>query len=474
MKIIQFTAENIKKLVAVQITPDGNMVQITGKNGQGKTSVLDSIFWALAGTDAIQKQPIRKGADKAKIELKLGSGKTVELIVERTFTEKASYLTVKTADGAKYPSPQRMLDDLLGALTFDPLDFMRRDGKEQFEVLKGLVDLGIDLEELAKADKFDRERRTEVGREAKAKRAQAQGINVPDGTPDELVDEKALLDALAGASQHNADIERRKANREQAVRDIAAAQELATSTAASLPSTIRDLESARDKVIIDLQEQIERLNRKIHDANDEAAEKIEKARAASAAAVKEAEAKAADLQTKLDNAPALPEPIDIAAARQAVESAQATNVAVVAKTRRAKIEAEAKALDDEWEALTKALEARATQRSDALSAAKMPVEGLGFGDGIVTMNGLPLEQASDAEQLMISTAIAAAINPKLRVIRIRDGSLLDDDAMKRLAAFADERDMQVWVERVDSSGTVGIVMEDGHIKGAQPALEAAE
>ena len=33
MKIIQLKAENIKRLIDVDITPAGNLVQITGKNG---------------------------------------------------------------------------------------------------------------------------------------------------------------------------------------------------------------------------------------------------------------------------------------------------------------------------------------------------------------------------------------------------------------------------------------------------------
>ncbi|AHB50058.1 hypothetical protein W911_06825 [Hyphomicrobium nitrativorans NL23] len=40
MKIIGLTAENIKRLVAVEIEPTGAVVQITGKNGNGKTSAL--------------------------------------------------------------------------------------------------------------------------------------------------------------------------------------------------------------------------------------------------------------------------------------------------------------------------------------------------------------------------------------------------------------------------------------------------
>jgi len=94
----------------------------------------------------------------------------------------------------------------------------------------------------------------------------------------------------------------------------------------------------------------------------------------------------------------------------------------------------------------------------------MPVDGLGFGDGIVTLNDLPFEQASDAERLRVSIAIAMATNPKLRVIRIRDGSLLDEDSMKMIAEMAKDGDFQYWIERVDSTGTVGIVLEDGEVK----------
>ena len=77
MRIISLQAENLKRLVAVNIQPDGNVVEITGKNGAGKTSVLDAIYWALAGKDGIQSTPIRKGEDHAVIKLDLGELKVV-------------------------------------------------------------------------------------------------------------------------------------------------------------------------------------------------------------------------------------------------------------------------------------------------------------------------------------------------------------------------------------------------------------
>ena len=94
----------------------------------------------------------------------------------------------------------------------------------------------------------------------------------------------------------------------------------------------------------------------------------------------------------------------------------------------------------------------------------MPVKGLSFGEGEVVFNGLPLNQASDAEQLRVSIAIAMAANPKLRVLRIRDGSLLDERSLAAVATMADTQDYQIWIERVDSSGKVGVHMEDGEVK----------
>jgi hypothetical protein len=131
----------------------------------------------------------------------------------------------------------------------------------------------------------------------------------------------------------------------------------------------------------------------------------------------------------------------------------------------------AKRYEDEAKALTEAIDARDQAKRAAIAAAKMPVPGLDFGDGVVLLAGVPFDQASDAERLRASVAIAMAANPKLRVIRIRDGSLLDEDAMKVLEQIAIERDFQVWIERVDSSGQVGFVLEDGHVRDAAAAGE---
>ena len=84
MKIIKLEASNVMRLNAVEITPKGDVVILGGKNGAGKSSVLESILLALGGRKSKIKEPLKKGKDKGKVVLELdGTG----LIVTRTFTK---------------------------------------------------------------------------------------------------------------------------------------------------------------------------------------------------------------------------------------------------------------------------------------------------------------------------------------------------------------------------------------------------
>lgn len=455
MKIIQLTAENVKKLKVVDITPQGPLVQVTSrKNGQGKTSVLDSIWWALGGEKNIQDVPIRKGAENGRIRLNLG-----DLIVERRFLASGSSpITVRNAAGAApgtpdkklpaYGSPQDILNALIGRLSFDPLAFARMKPKEQYEALKSIAELDVDLEALKAQNDADFKRRTDINRDAKAKRAQAAAYVIPADTPAQRIDETEILNNIQAAGEHNASIETRKARREQAQRD-ANDKKAEGVRLRNRSAQMREQTAAR---IADLQRQIERLK-----VDGEAAAKELDEQASATLAV------SGDLEKKIDEAPALPAPIVVTELRAELDAAKVTNANVARREQRDRTAAEAEALEKQADELTERMKAREQQKVDAIKAAKMPVNGLGFGDGFVTYNGLPFDQSSDAEQLRVSAEIAMNENPKLRVIRIRDGSLLDDDNLAILAKMAADRDYQIWVEQVDRSGKIGIVMEDGEV-----------
>ncbi|MFY9293290.1 MAG: AAA family ATPase [Methylorubrum rhodinum] len=437
MKIIELTAENVKRLKAVAIRPDGNLVEISGRNGQGKSSVLDAIWWALAGSSHIQAVPIRKGETEARIRLDLGELKVIRTFKKREDETFTTSIVVESQEGARFPSPQRMLDSLLGELSFDPLAFSRMDGRQQLEALKRFVP-GVDFAAIEKANKADFDRRTDVNRQAKALRAQAAGIGVPAGAPAERIDETALVEEMERAGEHNADLERRKARLEQAGRDIA----------------IIRTDANRERTL--------------------AQDLREKAEAAEARAKSQDEA-ADDLQRKLDQAPALPEVIDTSAVRRQIDEARKKNRAVDLREQRAAVEARAREAEETSSGLTKAIEDRTAAKREAIAKAALPVSGIAFGEDEILLNGVPFEQASSAEQLRTSVAIAIAANPKLRVIRVQDGSLLDDEAMAILAEMADAADCQVWVEVVQSGRSTAVVIEDGQVRGAVAvSAQAAE
>lgn len=117
------------------------------------------------------------------------------------------------------------------------------------------------------------------------------------------------------------------------------------------------------------------------------------------------------------------------------------------------------------EALSRKIDEIDKAKRKMLADARFPVEGLSVEAGAVTLNGLPLKQASSAEQLRCCLAIGAALNPKLRTMLVRDGSLLDEDSLRLVAEWAelhDMHDMQVIMERVGKAAG-GIVIEDGEV-----------
>ena len=145
MRIVRLQAENVKRLRAVEIAPDGNVVVIAGRNAQGKSSVLDAIWMALAGGSGAKEtsRPISDGEERASVVLDMG-----DIVVTRRWTSSGTTLEVTSPDGARYPSPQSLLDGLLGRLSFDPLAFAQQDPKGQLATLLSVVDLPFDPAEL--------------------------------------------------------------------------------------------------------------------------------------------------------------------------------------------------------------------------------------------------------------------------------------------------------------------------------------
>lgn len=426
-KIISLTSENVKRLTAVNITPEGNVVIIGGDNAQGKSSVLDSIAMALGGADEIPVMPVREGAEKAKIIAKLDNG----IVIKRTFTAAGgTALVVETEDGAKYSSPQAMLDKLTGKLTFDPLAFTLLEPKQQAEALRKLV--GIDFAEQDKARKKLYEERTLQNRQNQQQEALIAAMPFHMDAPAEEVNTAALMAELDAARAHNAQ---------------KTAIEAQITRASTSLNNEREKSAAIRREILSLEGRL----RSLRETLPAQEENEKKAGAAHDAAI------AADFDFK---------PIDETPIREALATAAVVNKKVqeakAHKNAVASLDSLRKLSDD----LTAKIEAIDKHKEGVLSGAKFPVAGLSFNESGVTFNGIPFSQASAAQRLRVSVAMAAALNPRMRVMLVRDGSLLDAKSMSLLAELAAEHNLQIWIERVGDQDKCAIVIEDGAVKAS--------
>lgn len=417
MRIIEFRGENFHRLRAARIRPDGRVVKITGKNMQGKTSVLDAIWAALKGRTVAGPTPVHKGCEEATIELAIGGDK-VEHVIRRTFTvvdggEFTTDLKIVSAGGKVLRGKkQEFLDALIPAQDLDPMEFARAKPAEQFEILRKLVP-GFDFD--ANQDRYDAvfAARTEVNRLARQRRAQAEGVRLPAGPRPKPVDVAAKVDEMQRAMEANALRDRRQRQRDQAATDV-------------------------------------------DDKRDEA-ERL-RARAATL------EAEANSLEEKLAQADPIEDVIDVAAIKAEIESARAVAEVIRLHDDRDAHEAQAKIYEAQSASLTTELDQLLDARRKAIEAAKFPVPGLTLGDKRVLLDGVDFELASDAQKLQTSVAIAMAQPADLRVVRVRHGNDLDSDSMRLLEEMAAQHDFQVWVELVDESGEVGFVIVDGEVQ----------
>jgi recombinational DNA repair ATPase RecF len=414
-RITRLQMENFKRIQAIDITPSGDVITLSGRNAQGKTSILDGIFAALDGAAARKStsQPIRDGQDTAIVRLELDE----HIITRRWTKDDAGTLTVTAKDGAKYRSPQAVLDALVGKLTFDPLAFAGMKPAEQVAALVATVELPFDPDQLERERKGMYDRRTEINRDVTKLEGQLAGFpSVDPSLPPEPVSAADIIAEREKAATHNSNIQR------------------ATDLAAELARAVE----TSDRIIADLEQKL---------ADQRAERESREARRAAAAEL------AASAQPK-----------DLAAITERLVGVEELNERIRTQARRAEVAAELSARREASGKLTAELQLSEKRKAEALAAVTFPVPGLGFDDSGVTLNGIPFSQASAAEKWRVSLALGMAANPDLRIMQVRDGSLLDSESMRIVEEMAAEKDYQVWVEVVDESGEVGITIEDGQVR----------
>jgi chromosome segregation ATPase len=437
MKIVKLKAENFKKLSAVEINPEGNTVLITGKNGAGKSSVLDAIVAALGGKTKTPEKPIRDGQERAEVVVSLP-----QFVVRRIFTQKGSRLEITNADGFKADSPQTLLDNLLGEISFDPMEFvnMGRTAAGKRDRRRILMEmLHLDFSDINAQIEAIKQKRSEAKRDRERFEIELEKTPFTEGLPETEINSSDLMSRLQQAMDQNANLNQLRI---------------------SLQSFQQQILSYDDRIAMQ-KNRIEQAEKQLADMRAELQKSVEKRDDI----VRQAEKCRTAIETF--------DLIDINEVKNSIASVEETNKKIRDNCQRKTLEKFVEQKKSEFSLLGKQIEELEREKAKRLSAAKFPVNGLSVSEDDILLDGIPLDQVNDAKKLEVGIAISMALNPKLKVILMK-GNDLDSESMRAISRMAKDNDYQLWIEKVDESGKVGIYIEDGHIAEHGALLPSSE
>lgn len=415
MKIETISINGFKKLQQFSLDPAGKSVEIKGRNGQGKSSVIDGIWCALTGKD-VPGVPINRDSVTAKIVVGLDDGHTARL----SWSAKGGKtLVVEGPDGEPVKAPAAFLENLIGKISFDPFEFVNQQPAKQKAFLQQLLRLDFSDIDSRKAAALAEKR--DIERDA---------VRI-EGEADLLVDTKNV---------ERVDVADLLSKQRERLEVIDAGKQAAHAL------EISESESRRaSELVASIEAQIAELSRK-----------LEAAKVAAEAAESDINPRSAELQRLRDLVAAMPDN------SEAIRTAEETNKQADRWVKRLELVAQSKGIKDEIAAVTAKIESIESERRELLMNAKFPVPGLSFSVDGVLFNGLPFDSGNQCQSdiLRVGVAIAVAQNPTARIVRIKDGSLLDSKAKAELLAMLAENGFQAFIETVaDCDLTTHIIEE---------------
>lgn len=413
VKINSLQAENVKRIRAVKLEPTANgLTIIGGRNNQGKTSVLDSIAWALGGNKFRPSQPARDGSViPPKLHLELSNG----LIVERA--GKNGSLKVVDPNGQK--AGQQLLDEFVEYLALDLPRFMEASTKEKADILLKIIGIGDQLIEMSTKESQLYNRRLEIGRIADQKAKHAKELPFYSDAPAELISPSDLIREQQEILARNGENQRKRMHAEKLEHQAAAFQTQVddltsrlSAAKAQLAEAMRDLEIARMSA---------------EDLQDESTEELE----------------------------------------QNIRDIEAINTKVRSNLNKEHAEDEAAEYRKQYDTLTSEIEKLREDRRALLNGADMPLPGLSVEDGALIYQGQQWDNMSGSDQLRVATAIVRRLNPECGFVLLDKLEQMDLDTLREFGAWLESEGLQAIATRVSTGDECSIIIEDGYVQGME-------
>lgn len=407
VKINNLEIENIKRVRAVKLQPSENgLTIIGGDNGQGKTSVLDAIAWALGGDKFKPSTPEREGSVVPPfLHVELSNG----LVVER----KGDKSSLKVIDKNGNKGGQQLLNEFVEALALNLPKFMQATARDKADTLLKIIGVGDQLYALEAEEQRLYNTRTGIGQIADQKAKYAKEMPIYTGIPKKPVSASELIRQQQDILARNGENKRK--------RDNAAYYEHA------LVNAERNFEEAK-KILEQAKADAEAARKSAEDLHDESTAELE--------------ANIADIDQ--------------------------LNAKIRANLERERAEIEADGYKKQYEDLTAQIEKIRQDKRDLLNGAELPLEGLSVERGELTYNGFKWDNMSGSEQLKVATAIVRKLNPECGFVLMDKLEQMDAKTLSEFGAWLEQEGLQVIATRVSTGGECSIIIEDGYIKPEEP------
>lgn len=411
IKINKLEIENVKRVKAVRIEPSANgLTIIGGNNNQGKTSVIDSIAWALGGNKYKPSQATRDGSvTPPNLHMVMSNG----LIIER----KGKNSDLKVIDPSGQRGGQGLLDSFVEELAINLPKFMDSSNKEKANILLQIIGVGERLFELEQHENEIYNKRRTIGQIADQKKKFADEQTYFADAPKELVSASELIQQQQSILAINGENQRKRQN-------------------------VRILEQNHFSKL----QEVERLT----DLLQAAQEELEKITA-------DLEIANTDALTLFDQSTEKLE--------QSITQVDEINRKVRANFDKDKAEQDAAEYRNQYDAMSAEIDDIRKEKSELLNNADLPLSGLSVADGELIYNGQRWDNMSGSDQLKVSTAIVRKLKPSCGFILLDKLEQMDMVTLNEFGKWLEEEGLQAIATRVSTGDECSIIIEDGYVLG---------
>ena len=415
IKINKLEIENVKRVKAVKLEPSQTGLTIVGgNNNQGKTSVLDSIAWALGGAAYKPSKAERDGSvTPPHLHVVLSNG----LVVER----KGKNSDLKVTDPKGQKAGQQLLDSFVEKLALDLPKFMEASDTEKANTLLNIIGVGNRLKELEQQEKEIYNERLAIGRIAdqKAKFAKEQEY-FPDA-PKDLISASTLIQQQQEILARNGENQKKRDRLSEITfekhRIFDEAQRLEEQIK-SLQERLDERKKAYENVVKDEAIAMKTVN----ELQDESTEELEK----SLADIEEINRK---VRINLD---------------------------------KDRAEDDAREYQVQYDSLTGKLNEVRKQKIELLNDANLPLPELTVDDGKLLYKGQQWDNMSGSDRLKVATAIVRKLKPDCGFVLMDKLEQMDMITLKEFSEWLEKEDLQVIATRVSTGEECSIIIEDGY------------